>query len=475
MYDNIYIMFFEVRKMNSQALAFRKNLAEQKNSQKKSGKLIILSGISGSGKSMIGDILVNRYHYIYIQKYITRNFRNDEKQAVLMGKPLSVRPVVGKYNEAPDKTKKQAFLNLRLPLVYINYDNYYGFAKEDIDHYLANGKNVVIIINDIAVIRNLKNLYGENCFTCYIHRTNPKNKDIFMQIAKQRGDTAESAEKRYQKAIKDFDRYTNNISLYDYTLLNTENGHAKLLPMLQNLATLDSKKMTQKKVIKQSPSPKIYAFIGNPGSGKDNALEIIRVQSLLHSIIMPKHTTRKRKKDDGEEIICPEDELFDMNSCDLIYDNYGSTYGINTQKLDERLKAGISSSLIVSKAEAIRKLQEKYLDNLVTIYIHGLSKEEYKIQQKDDLEDDYVKKRLEEYEQADELYYNNWLDFNHVIIANGDATDLKLQLDNIMMYYEEGRDWSANTIDNYLKVATYYSQEYKRDISQETCTKEETL
>ena len=468
-------MFFEVRKMNSQALAFRKNLAEQKNNQKKSGKLIILSGISGSGKSTIGDILVEQYHYTYIQKYITRNFRDDEKQAVMTGKPLAVRPVVGEYNEAPDHTKKQAFLNLRLPLVYMNYDNYYGFAKEDIDHYLANGKNVVIIVNDIAVTRDLKNLYGENCFTCYIHRANPKNKDIFMQIAKQRGDTIESAEKRYQKAIKDFDRYTNNISLYDYTLLNTEHGYNKLLSMLQNLDTIDSQKMRQEKAIKQSPSPKIYVFIGNPGSGKDNALEIIRVQSLLHSIIMPKHTTRKRKEDDGEEMICPEDELFNMNSCDLRYNNYGSTYGINTQKLDERLKDGISSSLIVSNAEAIKKLQAKYTDDLVTIYIHGLSKEEYKIQQKDHLEDDYVKERLEKYEQADELYYNNWLDFNHVIIDNGDATDLKLQLDNIMTYYEEGRDWSTNTIDNYLKIATYYSQEYKRDISQETHTEEEVL
>ena len=111
----------------------------------------------------------------------------------------------------------------------------------------------------------------------------------------------------------------------------------------------------------------------------------------------------------------------------------------------------------------------------MTIYIHGFSKEEYKIQQKDHLEDDYVKERLEKYEQADELYYNNWLDFNHLIIDNGDATDLKLQLDNIMTYYEEGRDWSTNTIDNYLKIATYYSQEYKRDISQETHTEEEVL
>lgn len=461
--------------MNPKFLEFKKNLKEQTNEEKKSGKLIILSGISGSGKSIIGDLLVNEHNYAYINKYVTRNFREEEIEAVKQGKPIGIRPVVGKYNEADDKTKKQAFLNLRLPLSYINYDNYYGFSKEDIDNYLKNGRDAVIIVNDIALIHDLKNLYGENCFACYVHRFNPKNKDIFMEIAKQRGDTPESAEKRYQKAIKDFDRYTNNISLYDYTILNTENGIQKLSQMLQNLNNMNTKKVQQEKTIKQRSTPKIYVFIGNPGSGKDKALETIRVQSFLHSIIMPKHTTRKRKENDGEEMICPEDELFDMNSCDLTYDNYGNTYGINTQELDERLKDGISSSLIVSKPKAIRKLQTKYPDELVTIFIHGLSKEEYMIQQKDHLDDKYVKKHLAEYEQADEFYYTDWLDFNHVIIDNGDSTDVKLQIDNIMKYYEEGRDWSMAKIDNYLKVANSYAEKYKRDIANEIPTKEEVL
>ncbi len=461
--------------MNSKFLEFQKNLKEQTNQEKKSGKLIILSGISGSGKSVIGDILVNEHNYAYINKYVTRDFREEEIEAVNQGKPIGIRPVVGRYNKADDKIKKQAFLNLRLPLSYINYDNYYGFSKDDIDNYLKNGRNAVIIVNDIALIHDLKNLYDGNCFACYVHRFNPKNKHIFMEIAKQRGDTPENAEKRYQKAIKDFDRYTNNISLYDYTLLNTENKHDKLLQMLQNLDSIDSKKSKTKKSIQQSSSPKIYVFIGNPGSGKDNALEIIRVQSILHSIIMPKHTTRKREENDGEEMICPEDELFDMDSCDLTYDNYGNTYGINTQELDERLKDGISSSLIVSKPEAIRKLQTKYPNELVTIYIHGLSKEEYILQKKEHLDDEYVKKHLAEYEQADEFYYNQWLDFNHVIIDNGDSTDVKLQIDNIMTCYEEGRDWSMANIDNYLKVANRYSEKYKRAISNEIHTKEEVL
>lgn len=117
--------------------------------------------------------------------------------------------------------------------------------------------------------------------------------------------------------------------------------------MLKDLNEKDSKKIQEEKTTKQG-NAKIYVFIGNPGSGKDEALKTIRVQGILHSIIMPKHTTRARNEDDGEEMICPEDENFDIDSCDLQYTNYGSTYGINMQELHERLRDGISSSLVVS-------------------------------------------------------------------------------------------------------------------------------
>lgn len=437
---------------------FRQSLVDKANEEKKLGKLIIISGMSGAGKNITADILVDNLNYAFINKYVTRPFRENEIAEVNNGKSIGIKPVRGNYNDGEKDVevqknfaiaRKQAFLNLRLPLSYINYDNYYGFSIEEINNYIKNGRNAVVIVNDIGLVRDLKDIYEENCLSCYVHRANPKNKDIFMEIANQRGDTPESAEKRYQKAIKDFDRYTNNITLYDYTILNTENDTQKLSQMLKDLDVKDFKKIQKEKTAKQG-NAKIYVFIGNPGSGKDEALETIRVQGVLHSIIMPKHTTRARKEDDGEEMICPEDEKFDINSCDLQYTNYGSTYGINTQELHERLKNGISSGLVVSNREALEKLKEEFPNELVTIYIHGLSKEEYSIQQKDHLDDEYVKKRLEEYEQANELYYNQWLDFNHVLINNGDSTDLKLQIDNIIRYYEGGRNLSMDKLDNYL-------------------------
>ena len=162
--------------MNQLRQKFQQDLKSQAQKEKKLGKLIIVSGVSGAGKSVVGDILVNDHNYIYINKYVTRDFRIEEKEAVALGKPCGIRPVVGKCNEASDKVKKQAFLNLQLPLSYTNYDNYYGFSKTEIDTYLNHGKNVVVIVNDITLVRDLKNIYNENCLSCYVHRSNQVQK-----------------------------------------------------------------------------------------------------------------------------------------------------------------------------------------------------------------------------------------------------------------------------------------------------------
>ncbi len=217
--------------------------------------------------------------------------------------------------------------------------------------------------------------------------------------------------------------------------------------MMEDLNAKDFKYKQIEKWQKQE-KPKIYVFSGNPGSGKDEALETIRIQGILHSIILPKHTTRHHEKGDGEEMICPEDDGFDIESCDLQYNNFGTKYGINTKEIEERLEDGISSSIVISNRGALEQLKTKFPEAIVNIYIQGLSKEEYIVQQKGHLEEEYVKKRVEEYEKADELYYSQWLDFNHVIINNGDLSDLKRQIDLIQGYYEGGRDLSREKCRN---------------------------
>lgn len=449
---------------------FKEYLSQSDMPKSRNANLIIISGMSGAGKNVIADILEEKYNCAFINKYVTRPFRKIEIESAEKGKNIGIKSVCGRYNDGEkskeeqislEPKRKKAFVNLRLPLTYINYGNYYGFFMSEIDNYLEHGRNAVIIVNDPGVIMDLKNIYKGQCISCYVHRTIPRNKEIFMEVAKQRGDTQESAEIRYRKALKDWDIYTNNTELYDYTILNTDNGVQRLSKMIEDLNTKDfSHKQTEMQ--EKQEKPKIYVFSGNPGSGKDEALEIIRIQGILHSIILPKHTTRHREKNDGEEMICPDDEEFNIESCDLRYNNFGETYGINTEEIEERLKDGISSSIVVSNKDALDELKRKFPEAIVNIYIQGLSKEEYIIQQKEHLEEDYVKKRICEYEKADELYYNHWLEFNHVIINNGDLSDLKRQIDSIQRYYEGGRDLSGKKVRDYIEKANRYIERFSK-------------
>ena len=58
------------------------------------------------------------------------------------------------------------------------------------------------------------------------------------------------------------------------------------------------------------------------------------------------------------------------------------------------------------------------------------------------------------------------------MIDNGDLTDLKLQIDNIMRYYEEGRDFSMDKITRYLETAHRYLEKYQRNITDTNYVKE---
>lgn len=458
---------------------FRQFLVNKAEEEQKLGKIIVISGISGSGKNFIADRFVEQYNCIMINKYVTRPFRENEIYGKREGKDIGIKAVRGEYNDGEKSVsdqaslaemRKQAFLKLRLPFAYINYDNYYGFSSDEINSYVEHGRDVVIIVNDIGVIRDLKSIYGGSCIVCYVYRVNPNNKDIFMQIAGQRHDTTESAEARQREAVKDFNTYSNNTALYDYTILNTEFGMEATSKMLDNIISRDISSIKTEKRKKQN-KPKLYAYIGSQGSGKDDALEIIRVQGMLHSIIVPKCTTRQRRKDDGEEMICPGDTRFDMESCDIQYTNYGTIYGINSNEIRQRLNDGISSSIVVSNEDALRELEKRFPSELVRIFIQGLSKQEYILQQQGHLEEPYVASRIKEYEQADDFYQRNLDKINHVIINAGDSKDLRMQIDNIVNSYESDNIYSIEELRRYLDTAKQYISKFSEGISQEDVQK----
>lgn len=145
---------------------------------------------------MVADILEKQYNYAIIDKYVTRPFRKVEIEDLQRGKKIGLKPVFGQYNDGEKSEneqkelapkRKQAFLNLRLPIAYVNYDNYYGFSVDEVNNYLEHGRNAVVIVNDIGVIKDLKAIFSGNCVSCYVHRAiavaiiNEKNEVLLQQ------------------------------------------------------------------------------------------------------------------------------------------------------------------------------------------------------------------------------------------------------------------------------------------------------
>lgn len=100
---------------------FKQSLVDAAADQTKLGKFIIVSGMSGAGKSMVADILEKQYNYAIIDKYVTRPFRKIEIEDLQRGKKIGLKPVFGQYNDGEKSEneqkelapkRKQAFLNL---------------------------------------------------------------------------------------------------------------------------------------------------------------------------------------------------------------------------------------------------------------------------------------------------------------------------------------------------------------------------
>ena len=102
--------------------------------------------------------------------------------------------------------------------------------------------------------------------------------------------------------------------------------------------------------------PNLITLTGPSGCGKSEIMKIM-VQVNPRCKILPKFTTRPRRKDDDESIITV-DEI--PPECDYVYEQYGEKYGISSRMLLQYLQEGYIPIVVVNDAETIKKLQRKF-------------------------------------------------------------------------------------------------------------------
>ena len=182
---------------------------------------------------------------------------------------------------------------------------------------------------------------------------------------------------------------------------------------------------------------RIYLVCGGPGSGKDALIQAVKDMGSLHARIVPKHTTRIRRRSDGEEMICADDSAWDLKSCDLQYVNHGDTYGVRTSDLWDNLMRRMPQVLVVSNHEAIQRLTEIFGRVVVLIYVHSdIAVDDFASRETSGQDDGYVKRRSVEYNNAFRLYISNMKFFRHVVIYSGAQEDMFDQMFRIFAHYE---------------------------------------
>ena len=187
-------------------------------------------------------------------------------------------------------------------------------------------------------------------------------------------------------------------------------------------------------------NPYLVVVVGAPGSGKDLLIRAVNDLGTQHAQIVPKHTSRQRRQDDGNEMICPGDENYDIEACDIIYENYGDRYGFECSMIWQGLKKGIFQVIVVSDINTINKLKEKFRDIMISVYVHSeTNADEYERTEVAFGEDtNYVKQRSKNYRQAFDIFLKNYLAFDHVFIYTGNPEDLFDQIFRLFRAYERG-------------------------------------
>lgn len=184
---------------------------------------------------------------------------------------------------------------------------------------------------------------------------------------------------------------------------------------------------------------KIFIVVGTPGSGKDILIQAVNDMGSLHAQIVPKHTTRVRHPEkDGTEMICSDDENYDLENCDIKYDNYTDTYGIKSKEVWENVTKEILQVIVVSNVTAINDIKKKFGPLVKILFVHSeINKKKYKKEQiAAGIPIDYIENRINKYDKAINMFLANYNLFDHVLIYSGSEEDLYDQIFRLFNHYE---------------------------------------
>jgi guanylate kinase len=167
-------------------------------------KVIIFSAPSGSGKSTIIDYLMKQGLNLHFSISATsRPPRGQEKHGVEY------------FFLTPEEFRTHIENGDFLEYEEVYKDRYYGTLREQVDHQLKRGENVVCDVDVLGGI-NIKRHYGKQALSVFIQP--PSIEELRKRLEGRATDAQEVIEQRLQKASYEMSFATQ----YDYIIINDE-------------------------------------------------------------------------------------------------------------------------------------------------------------------------------------------------------------------------------------------------------------
>lgn len=381
--------------------------------------------ITLTGPSMVGKSTVIKY----LLDLASEGFRPQ-----LVPKYTTRLPRVDDIDEVECKAE----IPPECDLVYEQYGARYGFRLSTLVDLIDERLNPIVIVNDFRAVDDVRTFLGEMVRSVFVWRESPLSEEYRELLMESRGVEAGTA--RFTEAQAIYHGYGENISLFDHVILNCgtfEDLKGEVEQIVKGIRQNPNRPVHRKGGI-ASPQ-RLFVLVGTPGSGKDLLVRAINKRA-QHAQVLPKHTSRKRQVDDGSEMICPGDPGYDLDACDIVYENYGNQYGIESSRIREGLDRGVSQVIVVSNVGAINSLYDIFGELAELVYVHsGVDAEVYRrIGVRLGWDPEYIERRVKEYQLAYDVYINNLLAFRHVLIHAGLPEDLYRQMFRLFRAYEHG-------------------------------------
>jgi guanylate kinase len=389
-----------------------------------------------------------------------------------------------------------------IDIAYALNKGQYGICTENIWHDLRDGKNVITVLSDFRIINRLKIIFKDEIIVSYIASAVDTAKLERIQVA--RLGINENKEKNLRKNIdrlnsavrikkweqvanwiyelnKDWEklkpdaegtsireeriktfhtRYVDSITLFDYTILNYNEGHQENMTVQFN-NILNSKK----RKISTENSP-IFVVIAASNAGKGTMMEMLNLIGSDRVQILSKIAKRKEKQNDKKDGMLPigtpssppnkypefpkwwSQDMINIakkgefpSEYDFSWRFHGETvaYAISDQEIQYNFQKN-KVQIVVSNIGQIEEFIRRYNDRVVFIFLYRLSsindiKEYYEFVE--ELSPNEAQARAEEVNGVLQGYIEKISFFNHVILNTTRQEDLYDQIFQLVEHYHK--------------------------------------